>query len=384
MVPAEYTNLVIEGGGVLGIAYVGAIKALENYGIMSNITNYAGASAGAIIAGALACGADSKYIEDIMSHMNFKKFIDYGSKVRAVYNTLYHNGACPGDYFSGWYEDIILQLTGNGKITLQQVHNKFGGRLVISVVNISKRVVEFWDYKNKPDMPLVVAVRASMSIPGIFMPVEISGDLYIDGGTLCNYPIKAFHLDSANGDIINPRTLGLMLMSAGELNPKYPRIETLLQCTTAIIGCMWSQPQKLHMDQQDWERTIKIPTGDLSSIDFNITKNEAAILIQSGVQAVTDYIEGVKHKWKPQCIKSAHSTEDEIKLVRRGDKVVYNPKRAVTGVSAGVSASYNAEWERFKDEIIQDKAISSRRKNKVKSVVGSSPPISIPEQFHLE
>lgn len=389
---ADYVNLVLEGGGVLGVAYVGALKELEHRGVLKGIINFAAASAGAIISGVLACGASVDYVAKIMKKLQFKKFLDYGNKIRAIYNVLYYKGACPGDYFCEWYSGLISKLTGNPNITLAEIHATYGGRLVIAVVNISKRRLEYWDYKSRPDMPLVLAVRASMSIQGIFMPVEIDGDLYVDGGTLNNYPIKAFHYDSPDGDIINPRTIGLMLMADEEFDAQYPRIETLLNYATANIECLWSQPQKIHMDEQDWERTIKIPTGGVSSIDFSISQYDIDRLIEAGSRAVNAHFDGKRTFRKVfMCERSSHTIEDEFvaKLRDRSVSLVKSAEISRNIITTPKSADAT-DWEEVKEELLElnedlSKSIDSIESAKKKlSGISSSPPIKIPNQFTLE
>jgi NTE family protein len=304
-----YYNLVLEGGGVLGVAYAGALEELEKRGILKGIVNYAGASVGSIVAGVLACGATCEYIKNMMISVDFRKFVDIGSKIKGVYNIFVHNGLCNGDYFYQWYGDIIETLTNNRNITLKQLYDKRGCKLVISVVNISLRRLELWDHKNKPDISLVDAVRASMSIQGLFIPPEIDNNLYVDGGSLCNYPIQAFHYDE---DEINPHTIGLMLVSNSEIHPEYPPIDSLFQYISANVECLWSQPQKLHIDEKDWKRTIKIPTGDISFVNFSIKDEEKIYLIEEGRKAVSDYFEGVSKRYNSfKCFKSVHTREEE-------------------------------------------------------------------------
>ena len=63
--PYSYENLVIEGGGVRGIAFGGTLQKLEELGVLPNIRRVIGSSAGAITAGAVACcipAADIKQI----------------------------------------------------------------------------------------------------------------------------------------------------------------------------------------------------------------------------------------------------------------------------------------------------------------------------------
>jgi len=72
----QFKNLIFEGGGVKGIAYVGAIKFLEEKGIISNIVRVGGTSAGAINAVLVGLGYTSAQTLNIMNKLNFKKFMD--------------------------------------------------------------------------------------------------------------------------------------------------------------------------------------------------------------------------------------------------------------------------------------------------------------------
>ena len=69
-------NLVFKGGGVLGIAYAGAIEALEKQGILSQVKRTAGTSAGAVAAALISLGYSSKEIVEVLGDTNFKKFQD--------------------------------------------------------------------------------------------------------------------------------------------------------------------------------------------------------------------------------------------------------------------------------------------------------------------
>lgn len=385
--PLQYTNLVLEGGGVLGIAHCGGLEEMESRGILKNIINFAGASAGAIICGILACGGSSAYVTSVMKKMDFRAFADYGNFVRAAYNVLRYKGACPGDYFCQWYSKVLHDLTGSANITFAEHHARYGGRLVIAVVNLSKRRLEFWDHKTRPDVPIALGVRASMSIEFVFMPVEIDGDLYVDGGTLCNYPIQAFHYNGPDGDIINPHTIGMMLMTNKELDEKYPPVRTLIEYSMACIECIWGQPQKLHMDNQDWARTIKIPVGAISSIDFSISREEVKTLIAAGRKAVSQYFEGgVQVRTGTfHCIRAEHTPEDDMKSVQSVQASVQSVQsREVHSVQFPRPTS--EDWDNMYYELgkVDEYVRQSAATHKIKQTVGSSPPINIPAQFQME
>ena len=72
----HFRNLVFEGGGVKGIAYVGAMQILEEKGILTDIQRVGGTSVGAINALLFALGYDNNEQRNIMWKLNFNNFLD--------------------------------------------------------------------------------------------------------------------------------------------------------------------------------------------------------------------------------------------------------------------------------------------------------------------
>lgn len=313
----KYRNLVLEGGGILGISYCGALEELHKRGLLSGIKNFAGSSAGSIIAGALACGATFNFIMKELTEVDFNSFMDYGNKLRAVYNLYYYNGICPGDAFINWYGGVIEKLTGDANITLLQIHEKYGGRLVITSTSTNTRKVVYFDYRSHPDLQLKLAVRMSTSIPFIFIPVNYAGDTWVDGGVLDNYPIRAFHKETLTDDRINPKTIGLMLMTAMEDKANYPPVTGFWSFVESLLGCYMTQTQKMYMDPQDWARTIKIPCGNISSFNFSISAEAKEELINAGKIAVINHFDNDRvitqqnYLLQTESIHTGHKSEDD-------------------------------------------------------------------------
>ena len=278
----------------MGCAHCGAIEALCELGHMSHIVNFAGASAGAIIAGGLACQASAAYLTKAMTSVDFLSILNLGNPIRAAYNFVRYKGLARGDSFEEWYGDRIEELTGDRGITLKQIHDRYGGRLVIAVTNIDTRKLVLADFRLKPNWSLVRTVHASMAVPGIFAPVEIDGDLYVDGGELDNMPWQAFHRDTTGDDRINPLTLGLMLASGSDINEKYPRVTSMVTYIEALYGCTMNQTQKLYMDAQDWARAIKIPCvgPGIFSMNFALSDAQKTSLVEMGREAVIKHFSG--------------------------------------------------------------------------------------------
>ena len=72
----HFKNLVFEGGGVKGIAYVGALEVLDKEGILKDIKRVAGTSAGALVAVLIGLGYSAKELKDILWSINFQNFLD--------------------------------------------------------------------------------------------------------------------------------------------------------------------------------------------------------------------------------------------------------------------------------------------------------------------
>ena len=72
----QFRNLVFEGGGVKGIAYVGALEILQKEGILPQIQRVGGTSAGAINATLFALGYSNQETRTILKKLDFNNFLD--------------------------------------------------------------------------------------------------------------------------------------------------------------------------------------------------------------------------------------------------------------------------------------------------------------------
>ena len=275
-------NLVFKGGGVLGIAYAGAIETLEEKGVLKNIKRVAGTSAGSIIATLIALKFNSKEIKNILNSTDFKDFVDDGDSTRIV--STY--GIYKGDFLLKWLKRLIKKKTGSENTTFCDLSNKKFLDLKVFATDLTN--VELKEFSNKltPNVIIAEAVRASMSIPLIFVAWRFTNNvpddhLYVDGGLLCNYPISAFErLDN---------TLGFFLKIEKDLNPlnhnnlmKY--IERLL--TTV----MQRQTMDFLSNSDQVKASVFIDSLGISSINFKLTNDEKTKLFNEGKKSVLSYL----------------------------------------------------------------------------------------------
>jgi NTE family protein len=287
-----YKNLVLEGGGVLGLSYCGALEELHKRGLLGSITRFAGTSAGSIVAGLLSVGTPFNTISTVLTSLDPETMFDYGYKVAIPFNLMWHMGACKGDAFEKWYEGVLESLTGQSGITLAEVTEKYGTEVTIVTTSLNQRKAIYLNKDTYPDMTLAKAVRCSMSIEGVFQPVKVGGDLFVDGGTLNNYPIEVYHTIVDGEYVVNEETLGLMLMTEEELTDRFPPVTGLVSYFNSVMDCLISRVQKEYLDPADWDRTVKINCGAIQAFDFGIDEKQRTDLVERGRRAVIEHFGG--------------------------------------------------------------------------------------------
>lgn len=328
----HFHNLVFEGGGVKGIAYVGALEVLEKEGILQNVKRVAGTSAGAMMAVLVGLRYTADEVREILWDLNFKKFMDSSfGIVRDTKRLIEEYGWYKGDYFRDLMADLIKRKTGNGEMTFAQLAATQKYREIYLVgADLSTGVSKlFYNNKETGGMKIADAARISMSIPLFFASVKAGDDekhIYVDGGLLDNYSIKTFdrenfvddkeknirrteYYDKVNskksmlqliGDnpyIYNRETLGFRLDAKEDISmylAQKPivrnKINTFFTYTKALVTTLIDFQDNVHLHSDDWQRTIYIDTLGVRAIDFDISDVKKQKLVDSGRQYTAEYL----------------------------------------------------------------------------------------------
>jgi NTE family protein len=322
-----FRNLVFEGGGVKGLAYVGALQVFQKKEILPGIIRVGGTSAGAICALLVGLNYPIDKISSIFLNLDFKKFLDSSwGVVRDTDRLVNEFGWYKGDFFRAWAADIIEAQTGNSESTFNDVSNlkaQKGFRdLYFIGTNLSTRYAEVFSVEHTPRMCIADAVRISMSIPLFFAAKKsMRGDLYVDGGVLDNYPVKLFDrqkyvksfsfipqdykehntLLNQTGVAVSPyvynqETLGFRLDSAAEIavfrdqaEPQHETINDFFDYVKALMGTLMACQEGQHLGSNDWQRTIYIDTLGVGTTEFDISDAKKNDLIASGRKGAETY-----------------------------------------------------------------------------------------------
>lgn len=116
---AVYDAIVFEGGGVKGAAYAGALRRLEEKGLLGKIKKIGGTSIGAHLAVLLAVGYDSEELAEGLRSMPWEQVFDmdrgFGWRTRAVWNVVTRLGACRGEFILKYVEAQIRKKVRDRK-----------------------------------------------------------------------------------------------------------------------------------------------------------------------------------------------------------------------------------------------------------------------------
>jgi len=310
-------DLVLEGGGVKGIALVGASTALVEHGY--SFARIGGSSAGAMVGAIMAAmqqaGEPFGRVDDIMRTIDYTAFLDrrrWGGMLRwwpraaDAWGVLFHLGAHPGAYLERWVAGVLgdLGVRTFGDLAFDDPGSALppgqSYRLVITASDLSRQRVMYlpWDLSGHGHGPeafsVARAVRASAAIPFLFEPVRLKspyGTLTLaDGSLLRSYPIEIF--DRRDGRPSRWPTVGIRLSSpAGERAKAKPVTGPLSLLTNLIFTTVDSTQVRHVSDPAAVDRSIFAKPKGVRWTDFDLTVEQRQSLFDAGHRAAMRWIE---------------------------------------------------------------------------------------------
>ncbi len=307
-----YRNLVFEGGGVRGLAYAGALEALQQAQVLAEIKQTAGTSVGAVSALLVAVGYSPAEIKTIMEDLKIQQFNDGRFIFFGGFYRFFHRyGWYRGERFERWIGKLIEQKTGNAWLTFKQLHvlrlsNKNFRDLYITGTNLTAQRTEIFCLQATPQMPLKTAVRISMSIPLYFSAVllDTAGNVVrkpkrgceysvmIDGGLTANYPVSVFD----SGGVNNAATLGLKLERPEQI-AGFKQSTAIshyhIKGMSTYVGALYNYIiESLNRDKDlinEKGRTIYISTKGIKPRVRPMRRADKALLYNSGLEAANAF-----------------------------------------------------------------------------------------------
>ena len=305
----QYENCVFEGGSSKGIVYVGALRALREKKILGGIKRFSGTSAGALVAALLALDFSVEEVYVAMKTL-LGAIQDLGDGVSLV--ELFRLYTSLGANHSNPIEEVLKEVIGkryDPEITLKEAYAITRKYLVIVTCNVNRECPVYLHASAFPNVKIVDALLASISIPILFVPRKYDflgdEDYYDDGGTVDNYPIWVFNdleklmsgdLEDVDKDCIPPTTLGLKILNpleknTGKKSDVRKDIDGIVPYMTSVINSMILQIERAHISESYIKQTIGLQVPKMSFTDFKLSSEEITNLMDMGYKQVNEKLE---------------------------------------------------------------------------------------------
>ena len=292
-------DAVFSGGGIKGLAFAGANKAAEEAGY-DEWVDLGGTSAGAITAMALAVGYDADGLKQLFE-FDFSKIDDRGGPFGlGVIPNYFDHGITHGTALTRWIESILagapIRTEGNPPKVFGDLPHTL--KVVGSDIVHSRMVVfpddagSYLDDDGNPytpeNMPIAPAVRISAGYPGFFPPIALTDaathtpGALVDGGITSSFPVFLFDKPTPEHPTWAFRLFGGQPPEKPPVNPikglLWP-IDMIKDVIDTAINALDDFELKTFP-----ERTIAIPTGSVSTLNFSLSPQDKEFLFNSGYE----------------------------------------------------------------------------------------------------
>lgn len=303
---------ILSGGGIRGTAYIGVFRALEQIGV--NIKGLAGASVGAIFAAFYALGYNPDEIEKIFLDVKYENFRDINIGINKNF------GIWKGDNIQNWIKDNIekkfygdnYEKDANLPVKFKDIEKD----LIIIATDISTGSFKEFSKYTTPDESISTAIRASISLPGIFKPIWIDESCIIDGDIIRGLPFWSF------SDNLNPKETRILEFRLEGSHSKKD-IENTIGYLNAVVNTASNISTDFIMNQysqNDKYDYIKIDSKNTMPVDFSVKNEKKLELAQIGFDTTFEYFKNPLRDKKTTLVLLYQEFLEEFKTTRESIK----------------------------------------------------------------
>ncbi|WP_088893296.1 patatin-like phospholipase family protein [Leptolyngbya ohadii] len=316
-----YVDGVFEGGGVRGIAFLGALRCCADVGVTWR--KVAGTSAGAITAALVAADFPIAHLEKIIGSMNFMEFLtektsplifngdpadDLGHPLWLILwlQLAGKSGQYSGEPFRRWMAGILRKQGLTDFVSLREQSTdgvKRELKVVVSDVSKGEMLVlpddltlmqEQLGFRDAGEFEIAEAVRLSMSIPLFFEAGKLGSSRIVDGGILSNFPLWIYDFKPGVSQQTCPRwpTFGLRLTQNN--NQQGKPINGPFDMLRAMFSTMMVARDQYHLSQGKQDRVVEIDVAqaNATATEFNLSDDKKRTLYRIGYKAMKQFFLG--------------------------------------------------------------------------------------------
>lgn len=281
MIPPRH--IVISGGGIKVISIVGALRTLEEKGMLKNVKVVSGVSAGAWLAFMIATGLTIKFIEKLVVDLEFGIVRNISPDAIVEFPETF--GLDDGSNLKKFLESIMrIVIKIDPMITFAGLSKKI--QFKCWATDLNTHSIREFSLEKTPNVRIIDALHASMAIPLYFTPVPDpeTGHLLSDGGIQGSLPIH--HLSETECE--ECLAIGFSRDKPFPLEGEVPT--DLMSFMGSIFSCLTHSRNESVI--RKWEHKImRIPVNGVQSWNFEISRDERLLLVKNGKESMSLWLE---------------------------------------------------------------------------------------------
>jgi len=274
-------RISLSGGGIKGFAHVGALEVLAERGHLHAVKEYIGISAGALCALGLCIGCTLSELRMVISMLDWSVIRDIDPDT--MFNFQETFGIDTGVNLRRLLAAILNAKHVDPHITFKQLHEqRRGPTLRVIATNVNTCQAEEFNHRVTPDLEVLFAIQASMTVPVYFTPLKhaVTGALYVDGGLGCPSPFK-YLSDHEKGS-----TLSIVFESSLKKDGGVLSFQEYLQ---RIYYSTFRQEQA-HLSEKWRACTMRIDCGKINAIHFEADQAIRHSILQAGRRGAEEFL----------------------------------------------------------------------------------------------
>jgi hypothetical protein len=273
-------RLALCGGGIRCIAHVGVLKELQYQGLLSCVKEVFGVSGGALIGFAFCLGYTLEQLERLALEFDFTVLREISPESAFAFPTTF--GLDSGEALDKLLSSFLVRKGYSPDVTFQGLL-KAPCAFRCYATDIQANSVKEFSLQKTPTVSVKLAVRASMSLPVLYTPVEdpLTKHLLMDGGILHNLPLVFL-----NGKE-RAETMAVLFIKSNEYVKKEKLdLLDLFQCVYDSMTYMRNEP----FIQAYKQYIVLIPLKNVSALHFDLSKDQKKELIDLAAEETRKYL----------------------------------------------------------------------------------------------
>jgi len=289
-------EVVLPGTGTTGFTIVGGLEVLHSRRLLRGVKRWVGGSSGAATALFMSLGYTPTVLYTLLSQVDFSELNDITcDNILECFDTM---GLTDGGKVMHIISAALRTKGFNDNTTFCELRGARSNTLVITGYNMCKGQTEAFSADTTPHMPVWMACRISISIPFLFRPVKWNGDVYSDGCTLENTPVR-FIKNPSRAVIFKTSTTGAHIANNGSWTHMPLPAPTDLPSFFALFSKrVFHALDRGTMREMECKRTegnlIVIPVppsvNNQFAFDFTMDASMKRFLYESGKKATQEWV----------------------------------------------------------------------------------------------